>query len=84
MKHQINDPYLLNIKIKAEVGDLVVFTGYNDKSEEVEKTVEIIEENEYMYIYEINKKGIKIGFHKSRLKKILKSKKGQLQIFNNP
>jgi hypothetical protein len=78
----IKDKYLFNLLLKAEVGDVVIYNSYNDRGDEVHKKVEIIGEDDYQYFYEINKHGIKIGFHKSRLVKIVKSKKGQCQIFN--
>lgn len=78
----IKDKYLFNLPIKAEVGDVVLYNSYNDHGDEVQKEVEIIAENDFMYIYEVNKHGIKIGFHKSRLVKIVKYKNGQCQIFN--
>lgn len=79
----ITDKYLFNLPIKAEIGDVVLYHSYNDKGENIESEVEIIDETDYMYIHSINKHKIPIGFHKSRLIKIVKSKKGQLQIFNN-
>lgn len=79
----ITDKYLLNLPVKAEIGDVVLYHSYNDKGDSVEKKVKIIDENNYMYIYSINKHNIPIGFHKSRLIKIIESKSGQLQVFNN-
>ena len=78
----IKDKYLFNLPIKAEVGDVVLYNSYNDHGDEVQKKAEIIEINDFQYITSVNKHGIKIGFHKSRLVKIIKSKSGQCQIFN--
>jgi hypothetical protein len=80
----IKDIYLFNLPIKAEVGDVVLYNSYNDHGDEVQKEVQIIGQDDFQYFYEVNKHGIKIGFHKSRLVKIVKSKSGQCQIFNQP
>ena len=79
----ITDKYLLNLPVKAEIGDIVLYNSYNDKGESIESEVKIIDETDYMYIYSINKHKIPIGFHISRLIKIVKSNSGQTQIFNN-
>lgn len=84
MKKDIpKDKYLFNLPVKAEIGDVVLYHSYNDKGECIESEVKIIDETDYMYIHSINKHKIPIGFHKSRLIKIIKSNSGQLQIFNN-
>jgi len=76
------DKYLLNLPIKEKVGDVVIYNSYSEGGKEMQRKVEIIDETDYMYIYSINKHKIPIGFHKSRLVKIVKSKSGQCQIFN--
>lgn len=81
-KKEITDKYLLNIPIKAKVGDVVIYNSHCEGGRETQKKVQIIDEDDYQYITSINKHGIKIGFHKSRLVKIVKSKSGQCQIFN--
>jgi hypothetical protein len=82
MKKRIpNDKYLLNLPIKANIGDLVLYSSYNDKGDSVQKEAKIINETDFMYITSINIHKIPIGFHKSRLIKILESQ-SQLQIFN--
>lgn len=78
----IKDKYLFNLPIKAEVGDVVIYNSYSEGGRETQKKVQIIDETDYMYITSINKHKIPIGFHKSRLVKIVKSKSGQCQIFN--
>lgn len=78
----IKDKYLLNLPIKAKIGDVVIYNSYSEGGKEMQRKVEIIDETDYMYIYSINKHKIPIGFHKSRLIKIIKSKSGQYQIFN--
>lgn len=82
VKKEITDKYLLNLPIKAKVGDIVIYNSYSEGGKEMQRKVEIIDETDYMYIYSINKHKIPIGFHKSRLVKIVKSKSGQCQIFN--
>ena len=81
MKKNQKDKFLLNLPVKAEIGDIVLYRGFVE-GEEVEIEAEIIDETAFDYITHLNKYGIKTGFHKSRLIKILKSKSGQTQLFN--
>jgi hypothetical protein len=82
MKNPITDQYLFNLPIKAEIGDVVIYNSYDENGEVALQESEIIDENEFMYFTGVNRYGIKIGFHKSRLVKIMKSKSGQCQLFN--
>lgn len=74
--------YLLNLPITAQIGDTVQFNSYNENGEDTIDEVQIIGISHTEYIYKINEHKIKIGFHKSRLVKIVKSKTGQTQLFN--
>jgi hypothetical protein len=81
MNKKPNDKFLLNLPVKAEIGDVVIYIGFvNGEEAQIEDT--IIGKTKFDYITHVNQYGIKIGFHKSRLIKVLKSKSGQTQLFN--
>lgn len=82
------DKYLLNLLVTAAPGDLVLYlsptaekytfeNGWNET-----KQVKVLKVTDCYYITEINKHGIEIGFHKSRLLKVIHPANGQTQIFN--
>ena len=79
---KIKCKYLLNLLITAQIGDTVEYESYNEESKIMLKQATIIKITTYEYIYKINQHGIEIGFHKSRLKKIIRSRTGQTQLFN--
>lgn len=82
------DKYLLNLLVTAQPGDVVLYLSSTAEKYTFEngcnetKKVKIIKVTDCYYITKINKHGIEIGFHKSRLLKVIQPANGQTQIFN--
>lgn len=82
------DKYLMNLLVTAQPGDVVLYASPTAKKYTFEngwnvpKEIKVIKVTEHSYITEINKHGIEIGFHKSRLIKVIHPANGQTQLFS--
>lgn len=85
---RVKDKYLLNLTVTANPGDVILYNSPTASEYSFEngwdepKEATIIEVNDFIYVTHINKHGIKCGFHKSRLIKVLKPANGQTQLFS--
>lgn len=82
------DKYLMNLLVTGNPGDFVLYNSPTASEYSFEngcneqKEAKIIEVTDFIYVTHINEHGIKCGFHKSRLIKVLKPANGQTQLFS--